>query len=133
MVQERRVGAVRVTDSLPAGLSATALGGANWSCTLSTLTCTRSDGLAPGSSYAPITLTVNVAASAPSTVTNSATASGGGETNTGNNSASDATIVASSTDMQPPTAPGNLTATASGNQVSLNWSASADNTGVTAD
>ena len=124
-------GTVTVTDTLPAGLSATSLSGASWSCTLSTLTCTRSDGLAAGSSYAPITLTVNVAASAPSTVTNSATVSGGSDTNTGNNSATDATIVGSSNDTQPPTPPGSLTATGSGNQISLNWSASTDNTAVT--
>ncbi len=41
-------GTVTVTDTLPVGLSATALSGASWSCTLSTLTCTRSDGLAAG-------------------------------------------------------------------------------------
>ena len=34
-------------------------------------------------------------------------------------------------DTQPPTAPTNLTATASGNQVSLSWTASTDNVGVT--
>ena len=36
-----------------------------------------------------------------------------------------------SMDTQPPTAPTNLTATASGNQVSLSWTASTDNVGVT--
>src|SRR5258705_4217734 len=54
-------GAVTVTDTLPAGLTATAMSGAGWSCTLATLTCTRSDVLAPGASYPAITLTVNVA------------------------------------------------------------------------
>jgi len=90
-------GTVTVNDTLPAGLSATALSGAGWSCALSTLTCTRSDGLAAGSSFAPITLTVNVAASAPSTVTNSATVSGGGESNTTNNNASDVTTITTTT------------------------------------
>ena len=38
-------GTVTVTDTLPAGLSATAISGTGWACTLSTLICTRSDGL----------------------------------------------------------------------------------------
>src|SRR6266446_866464 len=36
-----------------------------------------------------------------------------------------------SQDTQPPTAPTNLTATASGNTITLNWTASTDNVGVT--
>ena len=36
-------GTVTVTDTLPAGLTATAITGTGWSCTLGTLTCTRSD------------------------------------------------------------------------------------------
>src|SRR6185503_12011891 len=39
-------GMVTVTDMLPAGLTATAMSGAGWNCTLATLTCTRSDVLA---------------------------------------------------------------------------------------
>src|SRR5207245_2254749 len=35
------------------------------------------------------------------------------------------------TDTQPPTAPANLTATASGSQINLSWTASTDNVGVT--
>ena len=57
-------GPVTVTDTLPAGLTATALSGTGWSCTLATLTCTRSDALAAGSSFPALTLTVNVAANA---------------------------------------------------------------------
>jgi hypothetical protein len=60
---------------------------------LGTLTCTRSDALAAGSSYPVITLTVDVAITAPSNVTNSATVSGGGETNVSNNTASDPTTI----------------------------------------
>jgi hypothetical protein len=58
------------------------------------MTCTRSDVLPASTSYPPITLTVNVAGNA-SNVVNTATVSGGGETNTGNNSASDGTTVIS--------------------------------------
>src|SRR5258705_291752 len=84
-------GTVTVTDTLPAGLTATGLSGAGWSCTLAPLTCAQSDVLAPGSSYAAITLTADVAVSAPPIVTTSATVSGGGETNTSNDTASDVT------------------------------------------
>jgi uncharacterized protein (TIGR03437 family) len=84
---------VSVVDSLPAGLTATALGGTGWSCTLASLECTRSDVLAANAAYPPITVTVNVAADAPISVTNTATVSGGGESNTGNDSASDVTAI----------------------------------------
>jgi uncharacterized repeat protein (TIGR01451 family) len=86
-------GSVLVTDSLPASLTATGISGTGWACTLSPLMCGRSDALLPGSSYAPITLTVNVAPDAPSSVTNMAAVSGGGESNTGNDQASDVTII----------------------------------------
>ena len=86
-------GTVQVTDSVPTGLTATAMNGSGWSCTPPGGPCTRSDILAAGSSYPAITLTVNVAGNAPTSVTNSATVSGGGETNTGNDSASDVTTI----------------------------------------
>ena len=86
-------GTVTLTDTLPASLTATAISGTNWNCTLATLTCTRSDTLAPASSYPAITLTVNVSASAPGSVTNTATVSGGSEANTSNDSASDVTAI----------------------------------------
>jgi len=54
-------GPVTVSDALPAGLTAIAISGTGWSCTLTPLSCTRSDLLAAGSSYPPITVTVNVA------------------------------------------------------------------------
>src|SRR5262249_41331417 len=89
-----------VNDTLPQGLTATAASGAGWSCTLgSTVSCTRSDTLSPGNSYPPITLTVNVAANAPASVTNTATVTGGGDTTPGNNSASDPTVVIAGRDL----------------------------------
>ena len=84
---------VTMTDTLPAGLTATALSGSGWSCTLGTLTCTRSDVLAAGASYPAITLTVNVANDAPVSLTNTATVSGGGEFTTSNDTATDPTTV----------------------------------------
>ncbi len=86
-------GTVTVVDTLPAGLTATAISGTGWSCVLGTLTCTRSDALAAGSSYPVITLTVNVSLAAPASVTNSATVSGGGQTNTTNDTANDLTTI----------------------------------------
>jgi uncharacterized repeat protein (TIGR01451 family) len=84
---------VTVTDTLPAGLTATNLSGTGWTCDVPSLTCTRTDVLAARGSYPAITLTVNVAGNAPSSVTNSATVSGGGEQNTTNNTASDQTTI----------------------------------------
>ena len=86
-------GTVTVTDTLPTGLTATGISGGGWSCVLATLTCTRSTTRGPGGSFQAITVTVNVAANAPPTVTNSATVSGGGEINTSNNTDTDPTTI----------------------------------------
>ncbi len=83
-------GAVIVTDTLPAGLTATGLAGAGWVCDVPSLTCTRSDALPPGNSYPGITLTVNVSATAPSSVVNSVSVSGGGSASS---SANDPTTI----------------------------------------
>jgi hypothetical protein len=69
-----------VTITLPPGLIAVALSGPGWSCTLATLTCTRSDSLAPGATYPKITLIVNVAMGSTGTVIVSATVVGGSDT-----------------------------------------------------
>jgi uncharacterized repeat protein (TIGR01451 family) len=103
-------GTVTVVDTLPAGLTATAMAGTGWTCTLATLTCTRSDVLANGGSYPVLVLTVNVASNAPASVINTATVSGGGELNTGNDTASDVTTIASGPDLT-------ITKTHSGNFV----------------
>jgi uncharacterized repeat protein (TIGR01451 family) len=91
-------GSVTVIDTVPTGLTATAAAGTGWTCTLNMpaveqVQCTRSDGLATGSSYPPITLTVDVASNAASTVTNSVSVSGGAQINTGNDTATDPTII----------------------------------------
>lgn len=90
-------GAVNVVDALPAGLTATAISGSGWACTLANLTCTRSDVLAGAGSFPPISITVNVAANATSPVTNQAVVSGGGEVNLTNDTASDVTTISSFT------------------------------------
>ncbi|MFD5761346.1 hypothetical protein ACFWIZ_40850, partial [Streptomyces sp. NPDC127044] len=89
---------VTVTDTLPAGLTATSLSGTGWTCTLATLTCTRSDVLASSGSYPALTLAVNVACTASGQVTNTASATGGGDTAT--HTATDPTTI---TGACPPT------------------------------
>jgi uncharacterized repeat protein (TIGR01451 family) len=86
-------GTVTVTETMPTGLTATGIGGTGWTCTQPSGPCTRSDSLNADSSYPPLTLTVNVAANAPASVTNSASVSGGGEVNSANNSVTDVTTI----------------------------------------
>jgi uncharacterized repeat protein (TIGR01451 family) len=75
-------GTVTFTETLPAGMTATSIAGSGWTCTLSNLTCTRSDALADGTSYAGISIVVDVAAGLqPSTLTNRASVSNGGVVN----------------------------------------------------
>jgi uncharacterized repeat protein (TIGR01451 family) len=70
---------VTVSDEIPAGLTATAAAGAGWTCSgTRTVRCTRSDVLAPGAAYLPISITVSVAAGAPATVTNNPLVEGHG-------------------------------------------------------
>lgn len=87
-------GTVSVSDTLPEGLTATGIGGTNWTCTQPGGPCSRSDALCAGASYQAITLTVHVSSNAPSSVTNSATVSGGGESNLANDTADDPTSIA---------------------------------------
>ena len=95
-------GTVTVTDTLPAGLTPTVAAGTGWTCPApvgQTVTCTRSDALAGGASYPAITVTVTVLQGAAGSVTNQASVSGGGETNTTNDTASDPTNIVSSADI----------------------------------
>ena len=86
-------GTISVTDTLPAGLTATAISGQGWTCVLATRHCSRSDALPSFGSYPSIQLTVNVALNAPATIVDTATVSGGGEVNTANDTATDPTNV----------------------------------------
>ncbi len=88
-------GTVTLSDTLPTGLSYKAASGSGWTVSVSgsTVTATRADTLAANVSYPDLTLSVNVLPSAPSTLTNSATVSGGGDTTPGNNTATDPTTV----------------------------------------
>ena len=88
-------GTVTVTDTLPAGLTPGTATGTGWTCNTAgqTVTCTRANALAGGASYPAISIPVTVAPNSPLSVTNTATVSGGNDSNTGNNSASDPTTI----------------------------------------
>ncbi len=81
-------GTVTVTENLPLGLSLVSMTGSGWNC--GGATCTTANPLAPGSSYQPITVTVNVSASANSPQINNVAVSGGGSAAA---AASDPTII----------------------------------------
>lgn len=111
-------GTVTVTDTLPAGLTGTGMSGSGWNVNPGTLTATRTDAIAAGGAYPPLSVTVNVAANAAASLNNIATVSGGGETNTTNNTATDVTTIA---------------ALAPADSWRLQWFGTASNTGAAAD
>ncbi|GEP41036.1 hypothetical protein BGE01nite_03270 [Brevifollis gellanilyticus] len=89
-------GLVAITETLPAGLTATSLTGTGWTITQgtgATVSATRSDALLPGQSYPPLTLNVTIATNAPTSVISTAHVSGGGDSIAANNSASATTSV----------------------------------------
>lgn len=135
--------AYTVTDSMPSGLtiSSVAPQGTGWNCAASTSTavnCTRSTAI-PASGAAPaIVVNVTIAANAPASITNTANVSGGGESNTGNNSGSVTAPIAASTAPVITTNPANatvaaaatasFTAAATGNPTpTLQWQVSTNN------
>jgi len=93
---EREDNIVTVTDTLPAGLTFNAAIGTDWTCGNSgqVVTCTHPAPLNTGTSFPPITLTVNVLESIPASFPNTATVSTPSfDLTPGNNSASDTTAV----------------------------------------
>jgi uncharacterized repeat protein (TIGR01451 family) len=94
-------GTSTVTDTLPAGLTPTAASGSGWTCAIvvQTVTCTSTAAVGSNAAFPAISITVSVAQSTAAAVTNSATVSGGGETNTTNDTASDLTNVVSRADI----------------------------------
>ena len=114
---EATSGTVTVTDTVPSGLTLVSMAGTGWTCPNggASATCTRSDALLGGGSYPAITVTVNVAGSAPSQVTNQASVSGGGS---GQASASDPTVI------QPVNATCSFTLTPTSASLSQNGTAS---------
>jgi uncharacterized repeat protein (TIGR01451 family) len=97
-------GLVTVTDTLPSGLTATSVAGPGWACVIAPsktqFACARTDALTPGASFPPIDLQVAVATSAPlGSLTNTATVTGGGDTNPANNSDSATVTVTVAPDL----------------------------------
>jgi uncharacterized repeat protein (TIGR01451 family) len=127
-------GTVTVNDTLPVGLTPTSASGTGWSCSVisQTVSCTNSTVLPAGSAYPSITINANVLQTAPSTVTNIATVSGGGEVNLSNDTATNVAAVVSSADLSianaaspdPVAAGGNITYT---QVVTNNGPSAADN------
>jgi len=83
-------GAVTVSELPPTGMAVNAITGNGWTCSVYYfLQCTRSDSLAGGSSYPPITVTVGINSS-NSPLVNQVSVTGGGAANV---SASDSTVI----------------------------------------
>jgi uncharacterized repeat protein (TIGR01451 family) len=91
-------GAIAITDTLPTGLGFVSGTGVGWACSAvgQVVTCTSVTPIAAGATGNPIALVVSVSAPAVPSVTNIASVSGGGEPAgaSGNNVASDNTLVA---------------------------------------
>lgn len=85
-------GSYSVAATMPAGLTAVSATGSGWSCAVAgggaSFSCARSTAIAAGASAPTITLATTLANNAPATVQLTSSASGGGESETGNNTAS---------------------------------------------
>ena len=90
------------------GLTATGLFGSGWNCNLAGLTCTRNDSVAAGASYPPISFAVAVSPNAAAAITSSAIVSGGGESLTANDTATDVVYPAPLQTITVGTSPGGL-------------------------
>jgi len=76
------VGTVSVADTLPGGYTFASFSGTHWNCTgTGVVSCTSGDIVIAGSSFPTLSLTVNVPATSPTSVQNTASASGGGALN----------------------------------------------------
>ena len=120
---------ITIVDTLPAGLTFVAGTGTSWACTVAgqVVTCVSSNVIPPSSVDPNIDIKVTVTATTPGTLVNTATASGGGATNTA--TANDPTTIVPS----PPnlaltkTHPGNFTVGSQGS-----YTLTPSNTGQTA-
>jgi len=97
---------VTMTDTLPTGMTATAMTGGGWVCVLASATCTTANALPGASSYPTIALTISMNNSTASPSVNNAMVGGGGDTNGANNTTSDSVTVV----LLPPPAPANFVA-----------------------
>jgi uncharacterized protein (TIGR03437 family) len=90
-------GQVKVTETLPTGMTLVQMIGDGWTC--SSNTCTRSDALLATLSYPQITVIVNVSSTAATPLNSTATVSGG---SSASNTATDVTIVNTTAPSNPP-------------------------------
>jgi len=68
-----------VADTLPTGYTKASVTGTGWSCAgTNALTCTSASTIAGGAAYPTLSIVVNIPSTSPNTVSNTATASGGG-------------------------------------------------------
>ncbi len=79
-------GLVTLADSLPTGLTANSMSGNGWTCDVGSVSCTNPNTVAAGTSFPTVTLTVAISSNLSGTVTNHATASGGGTQTQGSGS-----------------------------------------------
>jgi uncharacterized repeat protein (TIGR01451 family) len=84
-------GPVTVTDTLPDAVTPTGASGDGWDCGIAgqTVTCSRSDPLAFGASFPPITIAVNIGAQVVPEIVNTATVTTPDDSNPSDNSATD--------------------------------------------
>lgn len=108
---------VTASDTIPAGLTLVSTVGTDWDCTGNT--CSRDDVLAPGASYPPITVTVNVNANAPTILINQVSVTTAGSPLA---TAADPTAVAATRTAPVLTAPADG-ATGVSTSPTLSWSA----------
>ncbi|MFM7551670.1 MAG: hypothetical protein ACKO7Q_02315 [Actinomycetota bacterium] len=91
------LGTVRARDTADGAYTVTAMSGTGWSCSTSPSDCTRSDALAPGASYPPITVTVAHPAGQPvvnrGSIAIISGAGGGGQPSSGPATLNDLAIV----------------------------------------
>jgi hypothetical protein len=78
-------GSVGVVVQVGTGLTATAITGTGWNCTVATSVCTRSDVLNPGQNYPDINVTFNIDSNAGPIATAGGTVTGGGDSDPANN------------------------------------------------
>ena len=83
-------GSLTLTETPPAGMSINSMSGNGWTYNATNQTCTRSDSLAAGASYPPVTVNVTFNTNAATELTNTASITGGGDANPSNNTSSDA-------------------------------------------
>jgi uncharacterized protein (TIGR03437 family) len=101
-------GTVKVTETLPTGMTLVQMAGDGWTCASNV--CTRSDALLATLAYPPITVIVDVAATAATPESNTAVVSGG---SSGSSTATDVTVINTTAPSNPPQLTASITSSGS--------------------